>query len=90
MKTQQLFDSLLNWFRPGHKTHVYYVEKRMKFGKYHVLHRENCEVLPDVNGRLEVGRGSDMELILTQAKKHYQHVELCPQCCKIEKPESNV
>jgi len=89
MNVQQLFDTLFNLFRDGKRTHTFYVEKRLRFGKYHVLHLENCEVLPNLNGRLEVGRGSDMELILTQAKKHYQHVELCPQCCKIEKPESN-
>jgi len=87
MNVQQLFDSLFNLFRDDKKTHIYYVEKRLKFGKYHVLHMENCELLPDENGRKEIGRGSDIDLMLAQANQCYENVKLCQECCELTKPD---
>jgi len=87
MNVQQLFDTLFNLFRDGKKTHTFYVEKRLRFGKYHVLHLENCELLPDENGRVEMGRGSEIDLMLAQAHQHYENIKLCPECCELDKPK---
>lgn len=87
MNVQQLFDALFNLFRDGKKTHTFYVEKRLRFGKYHVLHLENCELLPDDNGRVEIGRDSEINLMLAKANQHFENVKLCPECYELDKPE---
>ena len=87
MNVQQFIDTLFNLFRNGKKTHTFYIEKRLRFGKYHVLHLGNCELLPDENGRVEIGSGSDTDLMLVKANQHYEYVKLCQECCELDKPE---
>ena len=87
MNVQQLFDTLFSLFRDGKKIQIFYVEKRLRFGKYHVLHLDDCELLPDESGRVEIGRGNDVDTILTQANQEYENVKLCQECCESDKPE---
>lgn len=77
---------LLNHFSlpiiKGEISFCFYIEKKARLGKDHVIHSKACELLPDRSGRIKLGEFENFEKILLAGKKEFKHVRLCSFCCK--------
>jgi hypothetical protein len=61
----------------------YYVTKKMKTNGYHVVHTQDCSLLPDLDDVFYLGYFSNCLPAIEKAKRYYQHVTGCEECSEL-------
>ncbi|TVZ25864.1 hypothetical protein JM83_0803 [Gillisia sp. Hel_I_86] len=78
------FISKLNYLPlpPKEPMFRFYVEKKARLNDTHIVHRVNCELLPDISGRIEIGVFIEPDLAEFKARELFPLVKLCKYCNK--------
>jgi hypothetical protein len=64
----------------------YYANKHAPQNGDHAVHREDCDRLPPLDQRLDLGHHYAPETALSKARLHNPKAGACAQCC----PESQI
>ncbi|MDT0641256.1 hypothetical protein RM553_00295 [Zunongwangia sp. F363] len=76
-----LFNQLLLPLQKKEAMFCFFIAKKSRINNRHVIHTHFCELLPEENGRLELGYFDDIESAITAGKKRFSRVEVCKYCC---------
>ena len=59
----------------------YYVKTEANDRGDHVVHREDCQFLPNEDGRKALGDAAKCETAIDRAKDEFDSVKGCQTCC---------
>lgn len=60
----------------------YFLEKKERFDGRRILHKENCNLLPEGAGKFGLGRMENREKAFQKAKHLSPEIKYCFLCCK--------
>ena len=61
----------------------YYVSKLMDPEGYHIVHKQNCEKMPELTEVMFPGNFSNMAPAVSKAEKYFELVRECDICARL-------
>ncbi len=61
----------------------FYIEKKARLNNIHIIHINTCDLLPEEEGRKELGCFDNFFDVLEAGEEKFDHVKLCKYCCDI-------
>jgi hypothetical protein len=76
--------SKLNYLRLSLQEQMsrFYVERKARLNNTHIVHMDTCELLPNKDGRIEIGVFLKSDRAEVKAKELFLLVKLCKYCNK--------
>lgn len=77
----------LNFILPLVKSEAvfsFYIEKKSRLNNLHIIHQKECELLPQMEGRVQLGFLENFDDAINKGKTLYEAVKLCSYCCSSE------
>lgn len=58
----------------------FYLEKKARLNSMRVMHGDKCDLLPEEQGRIGLGKKSNLPEALLKAQSLYPRVKICKYC----------
>ena len=58
----------------------FFLERKARLNKMRMVHRNNCDLLPEKEGRTDLGNYPDLQGVLVKARTHHPKIAVCKYC----------